>query len=142
MKKSFNKLTALVITAGAVLSQLSLSVFAEGESAAADGSGTSGEAATASGGLNPILVMLIWIVIFGLIAYFLIIRPGKKRQKEEEQLKASLVLGDEITTIGGICGKIVNIKDDVITIESSIDRTLIEFKNWAIKEVKKPISDK
>ena len=51
------------------------------------------------------------------------------------------MLGDEITTIGGICGKIVNIKDDNITIESSIDRTLMEVKNWAVRDVKKLVTD-
>lgn len=50
-------------------------------------------------------------------------------------------MADEVTTIGGIVGRVVNIKDDNITIESSLDKTLMEFKNWAIREVKKPITD-
>lgn len=87
-------------------------------------------------------VMIIgYILFFVLIGYFLIVRPNKKRKEQEEKLRSGLMLGDQIVTIGGICGTIVNIKDDVITIETSLDRTLIEFKNWAIREVKKLETD-
>ena len=65
----------------------------------------------------------------------------QKRKKQEEELRGSIILGDEVTTIGGIVGKVVNIKDDNITIETSIDKTLMEFKNWAIRDVKKLITD-
>ena len=56
-------------------------------------------------------------------------------------MRSAVKVGDKITTIGGIVGKVVNIKDDNITIETSIDRTLMEFKNWAIRDVKKLITD-
>lgn len=82
----------------------------------------------------------IWIIIYGgmfAIFYFLLIRPNKKKQKAEEALRNNITLGDEITTIGGICGRVVSIKDEEITIESSIDRTLVQFKKWAIRDVKK-----
>ncbi|MBE7065071.1 MAG: preprotein translocase subunit YajC [Ruminococcaceae bacterium] len=88
-----------------------------------------------------------WIMIVGYILllvvlfYFMILRPNKKRQKEEQERLNSLAIGVEVTTIGGIVGTIVNIKDDNITIETSIDKTLIEFKNWAIRDVKKIESD-
>ena len=85
--------------------------------------------------------LLIYIAIFVALGYFLIFRPQKKRKQQEEQLRSSLMLGDEITTIGGICGRIVNIKDDNITIETSLDRTMMEFKNWAIRDVKKLVTD-
>lgn len=84
-----------------------------------------------------------WIMIIGYLLlmvalfYFMILRPNKKRQKEEQERLNSIALGVEITTIGGIVGTVVNIKDDNITIETSIDKTLIEFKNWAIRDVKK-----
>ena len=64
-----------------------------------------------------------------------------ERKKEEEEMKNNIVLGVEVTTIGGIVGHVVNIKDDNITIETSMDKTLMEFKNWAIREVKKLESD-
>ena len=69
--------------------------------------------------------------------YFLLIRPNKKKQKKEEELRNSIALNDEITTIGGICGRVVSVKDDDITIETSIDRTLVQFKKWAVRDVKK-----
>ena len=88
-----------------------------------------------------------WLMIVGyllgmvLLFYFMILRPNKKRQKEEQERLNSIALGVEITTIGGIVGTVVNIKDDNITIETSIDKTLVEFKNWAIRDVKKLESD-
>lgn len=86
----------------------------------------------------------IWIIIYGgmfAIFYFLLIRPNKKKQKAEEELRNNIALGDEITTIGGICGRVVSIKDEEITIESSIDRTLVQFKKWAVRDVKKLETD-
>ncbi|MBO5417654.1 MAG: preprotein translocase subunit YajC [Clostridia bacterium] len=86
-------------------------------------------------------MLLVYVVLIGAMFYFLIFRPQKKRKKEEEEMKNSIVLGVDVVTIGGICGKIINIKDDTITIQSSIDNTLIEFKSWAIREIQKPVSD-
>ena len=51
----------------------------------------------------------------------------------------SLKVGDKVTTIGGVYGKIVNIKDDEVTIETSVEKNKLVFKNWAVKEVDKPI---
>ncbi len=113
----------------------SIGVFAsEGSSGSADGANTG----TGMGS------WWIWILIYGgmfAIFYFLLIRPNKKKQKAEEALRNNIVLGDEITTIGGITGRVVSIKDEEITIESSIDRTLIQFKKWAIRDVKKLETD-
>lgn len=66
------------------------------------------------------------------IFYFMIIRPEKKKKKEEEQLKNSLKEGDKITTIGGIVGKIVEIKGDNIVIETSMDRVRMELAKWSV----------
>ncbi len=82
-------------------------------------------------------IILIYVAILGGMFYFLIIRPSKKRKKEEAELKSSITLGQEVVTIGGIVGTIVNIKDDNITIQTSLDNSLVEVKNWAIREVKK-----
>lgn len=72
--------------------------------------------------------------LFLLGMYFLLIRPNSKRKKQEDQMRSSLEVGDEITTIGGICGRIVSIKDDTDTfiIESGTDRNKIKIKKWAI----------
>jgi preprotein translocase subunit YajC len=90
------------------------------------------------GGMLPI------IIIYGLlfvVLYFILIRPQKKRQKKEDELRNSVILGDQVITIGGVSGRVVQIKDDEITVESSIDRTLISFKKWAIREVIKLETD-
>ena len=97
------------------------------------------DTAAANGGSMWTTFITFGVII--LIFYFLIIRPQRKRKKEEEEMKNSICLGQDVVTIGGICGKIVNIKDDNITIQTSIDNTLIEFKSWAIREVKKEETD-
>lgn len=76
-----------------------------------------------------------WVMIGGMLVlmYFLIIRPQKKRQKEEQQLRDSLQVGDEIVTIGGVCGKIVSIKEDSILIETGADKNKIRMMKWAIQ---------
>ena len=129
MNKTFKKLIAFIGTIGAVCASSLMMVSAESP-APKDGG-------TPKAGGSPWLGIILYVVFIVAIGYFLIFRPNKKRKKQEEKLRSSLMLGDQVVTIGGICGTIVNIKDDLITIESSIDKTLIEFKNWAIREIKK-----
>lgn len=87
------------------------------------------------GGWASTLISLIPFALIILVFYFMLIRPQKKRQKEEQQMRNSLRVGDELVTIGGICGRVVNIKDDTITIESGSDRTKIVFQKAAIQTV-------
>lgn len=75
---------------------------------------------------------IIMIVILAAMMYFMIYRPEKKRKKEEESLRNSLQVGDKITTIGGICGKIVEIEGENIVIETSKDRVRMELKKWSV----------
>ena len=76
--------------------------------------------------------MIIILVVMVAVFYFLIIRPEKKKKKEEEKLRNSLKIGDKITTIGGIVGKIVDLKDDNIVIETSMDRVRMELAKWSV----------
>lgn len=78
--------------------------------------------------LTSMLPLLLIIVVF----YFLMIRPENKRKKEAEQMRNNLSVGDRITTIGGIVGTIVSIKDDKFVIETSADQVRIEFCKWAL----------
>lgn len=78
---------------------------------------------------------LLMIVVMIAIMYFLMIRPQQKKQKEEQKMRNNLRVGDEITTIGGIKGRVVSIKDDTITIESGADRTKVQFEKWALQTV-------
>ncbi len=86
------------------------------------------------------------IAMYGLIAvmfvamYFFILRPQRKKQKEEEEMRSSIEVGDDITTIGGIVGKVIAIRDDdeTFVLETGSDKTRIRFKKWAISSVDTP----
>ena len=142
MKNSVKKILSFVmITAIAVLS-LSMVAFAtEGTATASPATATNAAQGQKPTGISPWIMIVIYILFFVVVGYFLIYRPNKKRKKQEEELRNSITLGDEVTTIGGIVGKVVNIKDDNVTVETSIDKTLMEFKNWAIRDIKKLITD-
>ena len=88
------------------------------------------------GGNSMWVMILIYAVIIGGI-YFFLIRPNSKKKKEEAQMRNSLEIGDEITTIGGIMGRVVAIKDDedAIIIETGSDRVKMKFKKWCISTV-------
>lgn len=78
--------------------------------------------------------MEVWIMIIAMFAlmYFLMIRPENKRKKEAQNMRDSLAVGDEITTIGGITGTICAVKENTIVIETSSDRVRMEFTKWAV----------
>ena len=78
---------------------------------------------------------LIVLVIFIAIMYFLMIRPQKKRDKQIQEMRSSLQVGDEIVTIGGICGKIVKTKDETIVIQVGADKVKFEMMRWAVSTV-------
>ena len=84
------------------------------------------------------------IMIVGLIAvfYFLMYRPQKKQEKEAQEMKNNLAVGDEITTIGGIIGEIVSIKDETCVIETTKDKTKIRILKSAISRVDIHAKDK
>ena len=84
--------------------------------------------APAAGMSSSIIMMVAMVAIF----YFMLIRPENKRKKEAEQLRSTLKNGDKITTIGGITGVVVDIKDDKFVIETGADRVRIEFEKWAL----------
>ena len=75
---------------------------------------------------------LIMIVIMVAVMYFMIWRPESKRKKQAEAMRNSLKKGDQITTIGGIVGKIVQVQDETIIIETSEDRVRMELTKWAV----------
>lgn len=83
----------------------------------------------ATGGMMSTVIMLVLMVA---IFYFLLIRPENKRKKEAEQMRSAVKVGDEITTIGGIAGTVVNVKEEKIVIETGADQVRIELAKWAI----------
>ena len=79
--------------------------------------------------------MIIMLVGLLLVMYFVMIRPQKKQEKEQNNMRNNLAVGDEITTIGGIIGKIVSIKEETCVIETSHERTKIRILKSAVSRV-------
>lgn len=88
-------------------------------------------------GGNPmsIILTIVMLVGFGLFFYFFMIRPQKKQEKEVNEMRNNLSVGDEITTIGGIIGKVISIREETVVIETSHDRTKIRLLKSAISKV-------
>ena len=86
-------------------------------------------ATPAAGGMGSTVIMMVMMIA---IFYFMLIRPENKRKKEAEQMRGAVKTGDKITTIGGVIGTVVNVKEDKIVIETSADQVRIEFAKWAI----------
>ena len=95
---------------------------------------TENAAAAGAAGMGSMIPM---IVIMFAIFYFFIIRPENQKKKKTEEMRNSLSLGDEITTIGGITGKLDQITEDTITFETGEDRVRIQTKKWAISTTAK-----
>ncbi|MBQ7288473.1 MAG: preprotein translocase subunit YajC [Clostridia bacterium] len=79
------------------------------------------------------IMMIGYIVVIGLVFYFLMIRPQKKKQKKEQEMRNSIQMGDEILTIGGFYCKVVSIKEDSFVVESPIDHSKMRVAKWAVQ---------
>ena len=82
-------------------------------------------------GTEMTTTIIMLVVMLG-VFYFMLIRPENKRKKEAEQLRSSMKNGDKITTIGGITGTVVDVKEDKFVIETGADRVRIELQKWAL----------
>ena len=87
------------------------------------------------GGLTMDFIPLIFTVLAIVILYFFMSRSQKKQEKEQNDMRNNLQVGDEITTIGGIIGRVVSIKEETVTIETSHDRTKIRILRTAVRTV-------
>ena len=85
-------------------------------------------AAEGAGMGSTIVMLLVMVAIF----YFMLIRPENKRKKEAEQMRSSIKKGDKITTIGGIIGTVVDLKENSIVIETSADQVRMELAKWSV----------
>lgn len=90
----------------------------------------------AGGGMNFIVIILIYAVFIGAL-YLIFFRPQNKKKKKEAEMRKNAQVGDEVTTIGGICGRIVAVKEetDSIVIETGADKSRIRIKRWAVGSV-------
>ena len=79
-----------------------------------------------------IFTILLYALIFGAMWFFLI-RPQKKKQKEEKKMRENLQVGDEVVTIGGVYGRVISLKEDTIVIESQSDHSKLTVARWAMQ---------
>lgn len=107
-----------------------LNLFLTGEAAAAAASD-----AAAAGSMGQGITTIIMLVVMVAVFYFFMYRPQKKQEKETNDMRNSLQVGDEITTIGGIIGKVVSIKEETVMIETGRDGTKIRILRNAIKSI-------
>ena len=84
--------------------------------------------AAGNGGASMLITLVLMMAVF----YFMLIRPENKRKKEAEQMRSSVKKGDKITTIGGITGTVVDVKESRVVLETGADQVRIELEKWAI----------
>lgn len=85
-----------------------------------------------NGGMGIMNIVILLVVFAGM--YFFMLRPNAKRKKQEEEMRNNIQIGDEITTIGGLVGTVIGIKDDIeaFIIETGVDKSKIKVKKWAV----------
>ncbi|NCC76683.1 MAG: preprotein translocase subunit YajC [Clostridia bacterium] len=84
--------------------------------------------------------LLPLVLMFGLM-YLLLIRPQRTKEKKLREQINAMAVGDKVITAGGVVGKVVNLKDDEVTISTSVANTLITFKKASVNTVVKPVSE-
>ena len=96
---------------------------------------------TDSGGLTGLLSMALPLVLMFGLMWLLMIRPQKKKEKALRDQIGAMAVGDNVVTIGGMIGRVVNIRDDEVTISTSVANTLVTFKKSAVSTVIKPVAE-
>lgn len=91
--------------------------------------------ATARGGQGGMGIQVIILIVFIAAMYFLLIRPQKKKEKKVKEMRDSIRVGDEIVTIGGICGKVVKTKDESIVVQVGTDKVKFEMMRWSVSSI-------
>ncbi|MDR3305423.1 MAG: preprotein translocase subunit YajC [Clostridiales Family XIII bacterium] len=99
---------------------------------------TGGDGTSSSGGLMAFLPLIVIIAVF----YFILIRPQNKKNKQVAEMRNSLKRGDYVTTIGGLKGRVVRVRDDLITIEVGSDKTKLDIMRWGISKIESAAPEK
>ncbi len=81
------------------------------------------------------LTVFLPLIVFFVIMWLFLIRPQRKKDKETRDMRNNLGVGDEVTTIGGIVGTVLSVKEDSVVLYCGSDKIKMEFKKWAIGEV-------
>jgi preprotein translocase subunit YajC len=126
------KRTALRFSALAALAALS-AVLLSGCAPVDGGEGT-------SGGLMSFLPLIVIIAVF----YFIMIRPQQKKTKQVNEMRNNVKPGDYVTTIGGFRGRVVKVKDDLVTIQVGSDKTKLDIMKWGISKIEEsaPVAER
>ena len=98
---------------------------------------TTTDTTSTAGTTASLLSMILPFALVILVMYFLMIRPQKKKDKQLQDMRSALEIGDIVTTIGGIVGRVVALKDDTVVLETGTERNRVRFKRWAVQEVEK-----
>lgn len=122
-----------VIRAMSLILSALLMVFVFAGCTTTDTAAASADGTATGSGASMIIMIVIMIAIF----YFFMIRPENKKKKQAEEMRNSLAVGDLVTTIGGIVGRIVAVKSETIVFETSEDRVRMEVTKWAISSTGK-----
>lgn len=90
-------------------------------------------------GVNPIFTL----ILFGGLILMMVLMTSRQRKqdKKDAEMRNSLAVGDEVTTIGGIIGKVISIKEETFVLETTKDRTKIRFLKGAVRSVDVKIAD-
>lgn len=91
-------------------------------------------AKTGTNAMSSTLFTVVYLVVIVGVMYFLLVRPQRKKTKEEKKMRENLQVGDDIVTIGGIYGKVISLKEDTIVIESKSDHSKITIARWALQQ--------
>jgi len=122
---NFKKILAAAMCVAVMFAMLAVTVSAEGETAAAE----------QSSAWAQILSLVVPFAVLALVFYFFILKPQKKQQRETQQMRDSIARGDTVVTAGGIIGIVITVKDDMVLLESSGDKTKIQVQKWAISSI-------
>lgn len=123
---NFKKIIAAVMCIAVMLTMFAVAVSAEGEATAA---------AEQPSAWAQILSLVVPFAVLALVFYFFILKPQKKQQRETQQMRDSIARGDTVVTAGGIVGIVITVKDDMVLLESSGDKTKIQVQKWAISSI-------
>ncbi len=108
-----------------------MNIFLTAADAASTADTAAADAGLAGQGITTIIMLVAMVAVF----YFFMYRPQKKQEKETAAMRNSLQVGDEITTVGGIIGKVISIKEETVMIETGRDGTKIRILRSAIKSI-------
>lgn len=92
--------------------------------------------ASAEGGGGGGLIQLGIFAVFGLALWFLLIRPQQKRQKEQQELLSRLDTGQDVVTVGGLHGTIVDVSEEWVDLQVDQDGTVLRYTRQAIADIK------